>query len=359
VPTLDDLRATLHDRAELCDADALDTLVMANRPKRAPRRRLVAPLLAAAAVMVTIGAAAAVGTTLRHDGGTPAASPAPRPAPTWQFTIADVPGWTVSYDFAMWTDGHDGMPGAWGEAATLTPTTGRATLTYGYNPRVEAEYPGNGMGPTSGRGVAVTINGHPGWWAPGRTVDTSSMTATTAADPWAAVASSGDWQPRLVWQNADGSWNDLAGTVGFRPKTYSFDNAVARKAMMHIARTVALTSSGDPVTLPFSVHLGDQYQLAQVSSRSEAACGDWNIEPSDPGGIDLVICRVTADQQYSDHLGLPVGEHVARRNLGDGTVLVVGSFYGSARHELAPAQILDSVDVSPKLDDRSTWLPVG
>lgn len=359
MPTLNDLRATLHDRAELCDAGMLDTLVTIDRPSRAPRRRHVAPLLAAAAVIAVTAAAAAVGTALHHDTSTPAAGPARRPAPTWQFKIADVPGWTVSYDLVNWTDGRDGMPGAWGEAAALTPTKGRATITYGYEPRVEAEYPGNGMGPTSGRGVAVTINGQAGWWAPGRTVDTSSMAASTAADPWTAVTSTGDWQPRLVWRNPDGSWNDLGGTVGYQPKTYSFDNVVARRTMIRIAKAVSLTKSGGAVKLPFSANLDGTFELSEVSSQVDAACGEWTTAPPID---DVRICRVAPNQAHSEKLGLTAaaGESkvITRRDLGDGTVLVIVR-YGAAGSDVTTADLLDSVDVSPKLDDRSTWLPAG
>jgi hypothetical protein len=364
VPTLDDLRATLHDRAESCDGDAFTALVMTDRPNRAPRRRLAAPLLAAAAVVAAVGAAATAGTALHRDTGGQAAGlgAAPRPVPTWQFTIADVPGWTVSYDFALWADGQDGIPGAWGEGATLTPTKGRATITYGYEPGVAGGYPGNGMGGSiaDGSAVSVTINGQPGWWAPGRTVDTSSITPAAAADPWAAVKDSGDWLPQLVWKNPDGkSWNMLMGTVGFRPKTYSFDNVVARKAMIRIAKAVSLTAPGGPLTLPFAAHVGDRYRFDQLESRSGAACGEWTINPS----TDLVrICRVTADQQRSARLGLSGGddndEDVARRDLGDGTVLVA-VLYHDARHHLDATDLLDSADVTPKLGDRSTWLPIG
>lgn len=361
MPTLDDLRATLHDRAESCDGDAFTALVLTARPNRALRRRLAAPLLAAAAVVAAVGAAAAVGTTLRHDGGTPAARPAPRPAPSWQFTIADVPGWTVSYDLVGWTDGRGSIPGAWGESAMLTADTGRATVAYGYEPRAEADFPGNGMNVaiSEGRATAVTVNGQPGWWAPGRRVDTSIMTPSLVSDPWAAVKNSGDWQPYLAWKNADGSWNGMLGTVGFRPKTFSFDNAVARKTMMRIAKAVSIPSSGGPVTLPFVAHFDSSYQLSEVSSQSDAACGEWaTAAPVD----DVRICRVTPAEQYSERLGLSQGDEqenkkIVRRDLGDGSVLV--AVLESARRDLTTAKVLDSVDVSPKLGDRSTWLPVG
>ena len=70
---------------------------------------------------------------------------------------------------------------------------------------------------------------------------------------------------------------------------------------------------------------------------------------------------------YDDSVWLPVpsepteqwpDELVEHRDLSDGTVLVV-VLYDDARHELVPADVLDSVDVTPTLADRSTWLPAG
>lgn len=362
MPTIDDLRVTLRERADRCDDIEIAALATTDRAPAPAHRRMVAPLLAAAAVVAVVGAGAGLGAALHHGTGTPAGSAAvvPSTSPTWQFHIADVPGWTVSYDFAMWAPGRGGKPGAWQEGAMLTPADGKARISYSYEQDTgNGVYPGNGViaAVRTGHAQAVTVNGQSGWWVPGTKVDTSDMTPGAVRDPWTAVTSSGDWQPHLVWKNPDGSWNGLMGTAGFQPETYDFDNTGAWKAMSRIAKAVSITDSGGPVTLPFVAHLGAQYRVSQIRSDPGAACGEW---AADPSTTLLTICRVTPDQQHSARLGLSGGddEQVVRRDLGDGTVLAV-VLYGDARRDLVPADVLDSVDVSPELDDPSTWLPLG
>lgn len=357
MPTLLDLSELLAERAERSAPD--QHAVLARLELRAPRRsrtRFVVPLLAAAAVVaLAVGAMTFLGAS-----GNTADRSAGRAVPPrhvqWRFSIGAVQGWTVQRVSSMWMPNNAGTSGDWGQAAELTPTRGRYRVIYGREPTT-VRYPGN-LPPNVGA-HAVVVAGSTGVWVPGRHVDTASLAAGVRKHPWEAVTASGDPQPSLRWRNSDGSWNMLIGTVGFRPRSLDFDNAVAKRAFLRIAAAVTVATSTHYVAMPFHVALSPRFRPTEMNSTRGVSCASWTTTDAVVRSADSPPTAVTVCRAPESKLGDPAvpDQHALRRAIGDGTVLVIGvdpQLVSAA----AERRILDSAKPSSSMTDETTWLPV-
>jgi hypothetical protein len=214
------------------------------------------------------------------------------------------------------------------------------------------QFPGNGVGSQLQRAEAVTVHGQSGWFVPGARVETAEATG----DPWKAAQASGDWQPQLVWRNGDGSWSSLSGTVGFRPATLDFDNKVAKRVMLQVARAVKLTPAGDRVTMPFAV-ADARLRPIEIGTVRGVSCIAWASRkaPLPYNNASVTMCRAPNDKLSEPNVPK---DGAITRDLGDGSTLVVGNLNGGVDKATA-RDLLAAADVTPKLTDPSTWLPVS
>ncbi len=364
MPTLQDLSHALADRAERSAPEAhvvlarLEATDPTGGARRSPMRRATPWLAAAAVVALTAGVVALTGSSnQQRDTASPGAIP-PRGHIVWQFAIVKIPGWTAHRTYSSWWTNGTGTAGGWAQGADLTPTSGRARVTYGREPAAES-YPGNFS--TAHR---ITVAGQPGLWMPGHRVNTADLAARVRKHPWEAVAASGDPQPQLRWKNADGSWNILSGTVGFRPATYDFDNAVAKRDLLRIAAAVTTPRSTQYVTAPLHVAVGNRFRRTDVSSVRGIWCVGFTTmrslrTPNLPQTL-VTVCRAPASalrDPFTPRTSKHDDELALRRRLPDGTVLVIG-VSDQALTRVAARNVLDSAKVSPSMTDRRTWLPV-
>lgn len=361
MPTLQDLSELLTERAEGAATDQhavtarLEGVV---RAARSPMRRVTPWLAAAAVVALAAGVVAIAGSSNR--GGEPAASVAmpPRGHVVWQFAIGKVPGWTVVRTYSSWWSNSTGTAGGWGQGAELTPTSGRARVSYGREPAAEP-FPGN-----VSTAHPLTVAGQPGLWVPGHRVDTADLVTRVRKHPWEAVAASGDPHPQLRWKNADGSWNILTGTVGFRAATYNFDNVVAKRELLRIAAAVRSPSSPQYVTAPLHVAVGNRFRRTEVDSVRGISCVGLTTLRTlrTPSGTQtlVLVCRAPASKLHDPFVPTTSKREdlvAQRRLLSDGTVLVIGVY----RHALSPAAargVLNSAKISSSMTDQRTWLPI-
>jgi hypothetical protein len=361
MPTLQDLSELLTERAESAATDQhavmarVESVVVAGR---SPMRRVTPWLAAAAVVALAAGVVALSGSSNR--GSEPAASVAmpPQGHVVWQFAIGKVSGWTVDRTYSSWWSNSAGTAGGWAQGAELTPTSGRARVSYGREPAAET-YPGN-----FSTAHPITVAGEPGLWVPGHRVDTADLVATVRKHPWEAVAASGDPQPQLRWKNADGSWNIVMGTVGFRPATYNFDNVVAKRELLRIAAAVRSPRSTQYVTAPLHVAVGKRFRRTDVDSVRGISCLGFTTPrslrtPNQPQTL-VVVCRAPVSKLRDPFVPKTSKRDDAmsqRRILPDGTALVIG-VYNNVLSPAAARVVLDSAKVSSSMTDQRTWLPI-
>jgi hypothetical protein len=361
MPTLQDLSELLSERAETAAPDrhtVVATFEGAVAARRSPARRATPWLAAAAVVALTAGVVALAGSANR--GGNPAASVAmpPQGHVVWQFEIGKVSGWTVERTYSSWWSNSTGTAGGWGQGADLTPTSGRARVTYGREPAAEP-YPGN-----FSTAHPITVAGRPGLWMPGHRVNTADLVARVRKHPWEAVAASGDPQPALRWKNADGTWNIIMGTVGFRPDTYDFNNVVAKRELLRFAAAVRSPTSRQYVTAPLHVTVGNRFRRTDVSSVRGIWCVGFTTlhslrTPNLPQTL-VTVCRAPANRLHDSFLPMTSKRDDAmsqRRLLPDGTALVIG-VYNHVLNPAATRRVLDSTKISSSMTDQRTWLPV-
>lgn len=361
MPTLQDLSELLAERAETAAPDrhaVVATFEDSAAARRAPVRRATPWLAAAAVVALTAGVVALAGSSTHRSETEPPGAVPPQGHVVWQFAIDKIPGWTAERTYSSWWSNSTGTAGGWGQGADLTPTSGRARVSYGREPAAET-YPGN-----FSTAHPITVAGQPGLWMPGRRVNTADLVARVRKHPWEAVAASGDPQPALRWKNTDGTWNILMGTVGFRPATYNFDNVVAKRELLRIATAVRSPSSVQYVTAPFHVALGKGFRRTDVTSVRGIWCVGFTTlrslrTPNVPQTL-VTVCRASASKlrdPFMPRTSRRDDEMAQHRVLPDGTVLVIGV----SRHALsghAARRVLDSAQISPSMTDQRTWLPV-
>ena len=189
----------------------------------------------------------------------------------WRFSIGAVQGWTVQRVTSMWMPNNAGTAGDWGQAAELTPTRGRYRVIYGREPttvRIRAICRRTWRARRGGRREHGSVGARPAR----RHRD---LAAGVRKHPWEAVTASGDPQPSLRWRNSDGSWNMLIGTVGFRPRSLDFDNAVAKRAFLRIAAAVTVATSTHYVAVPFHVALSPRFRPTEMNSTRGVSCASW------------------------------------------------------------------------------------
>ncbi len=361
MPTLEDLSQLLTERADSAAPDRHAVMARvegAVDAGRSPARRVTPWLAAAAVVALAVGAVTLAGSSNRtHRSAPPAALP-PTGHVAWQFAIGKVSGWTVERTYSSWWSNSTGSAGGWGQGAELTPTSGRARVTYGREPAAET-YPGN-----FSTAHPITVAGRPGLWAPGHRVDTADLVTAVRKHPWAAVAASGDPQPQLRWKNADGSWNILSGTVGFRPATYDFNNVVARRELLRIAAAVRSPSSKQYVSAPLYVTLANRFRRTEVDSVRGISCIGFttlrSMRTPDAPQTLVNVCRAPATNLHDPFLPR-TSKHddlvAQRRLLPDGTALVIG-VYNHVLNPAAALRTLRSTKISSSMTDQRTWLPV-
>lgn len=325
MPTIDDLRDVLVAR-EVHAPEAV-----AIRPHR---RRVLAPALAVV-VVVTVATAAVVLAASNHSGqqaggsgpsaltgSTPPASTAPPHFTThlrWNFSVGELSGYTVT--------------------------------RYLYTPYLQAAL----ITPTSGSGSSGNVAVHPAGvyhadWLDGDPQKVDGRTGYFLGSPA---------KPKLVWQYADNSWAEVDGTFGYDHATQRYDYTAARAGELTIARALTFGPS-DVVTMPFRISLPSNFTLEATSTQRGRGCiGYGNGGPYDEAqpalGSILTVCRVRDTGAPDDP------NPYLTQDLGDGTSLrfEVATTLRSDDLMSTLLQADKKAEVSPSLDDPSTWLPVG
>lgn len=350
MPTLDDLRAVLYEREKFAgDPDVVRQFVASP-----PRRRVVAPALAAAAVVaLAVGGIALAG---RRDnshepaGGSglstpPLATTAPPNANAtlhWGFSIGDVAGYRFNrfvFDaesqLARITNAGDGS------------FTGFATM---YSPSVSPKT----LGLRVDTQQQVLVGTADAIFVPGISPDTQQ--AAEDSDSW----------PRLIWHYRADAWAEISGPFGYVTDEQNYDNPVALSVEEQIAEAVQVGDS-DPITMPFAVeYVPSEFAIASATSLAPACLG-YDLagapQPLPADVANLSVCRVATNQV--DSVPREDGDQVAVHDVGDGTsvvcVLVPDGLSPQDLQDLTNGglqSIADHADTSPKLADPSTWLPV-
>jgi hypothetical protein len=177
-----------------------------------------------------------------------------------------------------------------------------------------------------------------------------------------------DHQPRLIWQETDGSWAELSGTFGFASTTYDYDNTAAESAMLEIARAVH-TGITEPVRVPFAVAAmpaGFELNRAEFLDAVPCLAYDRDFVEPDGGGatVEVVICRVATGAtddatRQSANRSLPDSDGVVVRNLRDGSsILVSYPNSGDVFSKDDAGRVADELDVAPELNRPTTWFAV-
>lgn len=313
--TLDDLRASLVER-EIHAPDPSAFVLPA--AARAPRPRVLAPALAAAAVVCVAAASIAVGRAVLHGGTQSPAASGGQPV-TWSFSARPVPGFTITRDlYAVDL-----------QAATIEATGGARVQGL-----IEVHQPG-AVDDSTLTGRRVSVLGRTGIFQPG--------------------SGSGGGEPMLIWQYADNGWVEVGGTFGYHPADGTYDEQQALRVEQRIARALTF-GSGDAVTAPFRITAPSGLSLNSVSAADGRTCLTY-----DAGGTDvaatLTACRIPRGGAVPAH---GAGDELVTRALDDGTTLVLIGASTTAR-SMPPAElaaIADHADVSPRLAEPSSWLPV-
>jgi hypothetical protein len=329
MPTIEDLRDVLATRAQAA-VNADDVL---SRALATPRRtRRAAPLVAALTVAGLAIGGAALGALSARTPRIGSAGQIARPDGhfTWQFAIRPIDGYTVTRTDSRWyTADNDPTVVGYQQIAQIDSSTHKGIIgSYVYEP-ASIDYPGNFLRDVS---VAVTVGGEPGYFTPGRHVADVGLRGPLYAHPWAAVRDCTDFWPALRWQNGDGTWSLISGTFGFDPATYDFNNDLARSTLYTIAKSVRVGVDG-------------------------GFCIDY-VGPDDPieGDSAVIACRFHTSGAAA-RLARETRGSALTRTLGDGTAFVL--VFRSTNTDLSAAQrntMLDDADVSPSLDDPSTWV---
>lgn len=332
--------------------------------------RVLKPLIAALVVVaVAVAGVVVFGANRPLDtGGTNT------PPLRWTFSVSHVPGYTITRDSIF----RPSFPAADViESASVTATgSGKTSGT------VELDTVPGKLDQTAD---STTIAGVRYYFRGGHHVARQGgLTPAQYADPWKAAGQDA-YRPQLSWQYPNGVQFIVSGTFGFKPKTYTYDNAAARSALMKIALAVR-PGRHDPVTMPFrlrALHDG----LIPVSLRNTppeqenppgslgtpqplSACLNYATpqqpSPQDPTESVLTICRVkvrTTQRATLDAIAFGpdfIAQSVVRR-LPDGTLLAVGVGIGHtntvSQYELQ--SIAQHADVSPNLSATTTWLDVN
>lgn len=349
MPTLDDLRAVLYEREDFAgDPDTVRQFVASP-----PRRRVIAPGLAAAAVVaLAVGGIVLAGTqdgARQPAGGGPSTSPptattAPphaNAALDWAFSVGAVAGYRFTR-FAFDAESQQAR-------ITRADHGSFAGFVTMYSPGVSPKT----LGLRVDSHQSVLVGSADAVFVPG--IEPESVNAVDEPDSW----------PRLLWHYRDDAWVEVAGPFGFVADEHHYDNAAALPVERQIAMAVQIGDS-DRITMPLAVHyVPSEFVIASTVS-TPAACLGYDLAgkaQSLPAPFNLSVCRVTNDQ--IDNVPSEDGDRIAVHDVGDGTsVVCVLAPEGLTPQDLQALSdgglqaIADNADVSPSLDDPTTWLPV-
>ena len=343
-------------------------------PSRASTR-VARPLIAAVIVAAVATTSAVISTAHQQHGDRNAGAGYVR-ALTWTFSVDTVPGYTITRDYNSQTGPPGSTIGTYGTADITATGKSRVTGTIEYDSMISKPLRTADF---------TTIAGVRYYFRSGRHVTRQGgLTPAQYAHPWVAV-SQADHGPQLSWQQPDGSQYVIAGSFGFLPKTYNFDNAQARKILLKIARAVH-PGLAEPVRLPFHVsvlpgglvpvklEITPPTLVANINSPGVhptplAACLDYATtqqpSPEDPTESILSVCRIriqTTEQAALTNAPDPFNHTFSAkwvvRRLPDGNLLAVGVGVGhsDAATTTELTHIADTTDVTPKLTDTGTWL---
>jgi hypothetical protein len=379
IRTEDDLRQALDAEPDGLALARLSTFVDALDGQRSTlefpagqrlARRRWAPLVAAAAVILTVSGAALVAVERqrsRSSADTAAAEGVLSPAqlrPTWDIAAEAIPGYTST---GVSTTSQGRLAGSVVDIQATSRTRPESGLV------ISAGCAG-GLANCTKPPVGVTaekvsVAGRTAYFYPGRHVDQSGLRDSLYRQPWVAAANLVDVQPQLMWNAGNGTVVRVTGTFGFAPATYSYDNTAAKKVMLRIADSVT-AGRHDPVFMPFALTAlpGPVAPEAVRLARGLRCIGYGTGQGPYPGewvGSVLTACRVTtgstrrstiaaAEITPSETAGVWV------HNFADGTSVVVELDQGKQNLvSIAQGQQLaDTANVTPTPADRSTWLEV-
>ncbi len=340
-----------------------------------PPRRGWAPLVAAAAVILTVSGAAVVALERQRSRSSAAAaategvlSPA-QLRPTWDIAVKAIPGYT---SMGVETAGQTGPQGS----SFNISATSRTRPESGY---IVSNVCAGGLAKCatpSARVVAqkVTVAGRTAYFYPGRHVTQEKLLDSLYRQPWVAAAELGDFSPQLIWEPRRDTWVTVSGTFGFVPSTYRYDNSAAKKIMLRIANSVIVGRS-DPVYMPFALtalpgHLAPEKAFLARGLRCIGYGTGQGPYPGDWVGSVMTACRVkTGSTRHATIFAADgitgsdeaAGTGVWVHDFTDGTSVVVELDPGK-QNLVSAAQgqrLADTADVTPTLTDRSTWLEVA
>lgn len=368
----------LRDAIELFAGNDAESVILLERLTVAPTharprasRRVLTPLVAALVVLAVATAGFVVFDRKTHDIGSDVGS-APYTPLEWKFSVGSVPGYTITRDNIS----RPSFPAAdVSEQASVTATgEGKTTGVIDFD-----TVPGKLVQTTDSSTVAgVTYYFRAGHHVTRR----GGLTPAEYADPWKAARQDA-YGPQLSWRYPDGSQFTITGTFGFVPKTYNYDNTVARNTLMKIALATR-HGQRNPVAMPFSVPPLPS-RLVPVSLRNTppeqvnppgslsisplSACLNYATtdqpSPQDPTESILTVCRAKVSTSRAATLdaiafGTQVVANSIIRTLPDGTLLVVGVGIGHTKEvsESDLQRIAKQIDTSPDLTKPSTWVEV-
>jgi hypothetical protein len=336
----------------------------ANAALRRTRRRLLP--VAAAAVVVMIAAAGVAVVSSRGDkrdrpSGGSVLSPE-QLRPVWDIAVRPVSGFSVSRVFASSQQPEAGTYALVAAASKTRPESGSIASCLGTVQQCVKTAVGVSAQP-------IEINGRPGSFYPGQHVAQNGLINRLYRRPWTAAYENHDFQPMLIWRADDDTTISITGTFGFEPTTYDYDNARAREVLLRLAGAVS-AGRRDPIVMPFALrdlpsHLAPEAVALGRGNhcigygRGQGPRGEWV-------GSVMTACRVAtgtsraATIKAADDINPAETAGVAVHDFPDGTSVVVEVDSGRQRlvSRTQAQRLADRADVSPRLADESSWIPV-
>jgi hypothetical protein len=370
MPTIDDLRAVLHDVsvAEAGDSAAmLDRLIgerpIADHPPRRRRTWVIAPIAAAALVVVLVIAAFAI-TRGGHRGQLAPPGIAALPLDNYVFTLGSLP------DGLSWSYGSS----ATGQQSVTIETANRTDVAI-----VSVSTSSDGFLPLSHGVSEVDINGQTGY-----------LTNERPADKPTASVPSGQSIPRSVfWQDPSGLWVNVDPMLVADEQGRLVLPVVTQAQVLATARAVQIPglAAGAPATLipasPVKVIIKFAYvpaglKLADISegeggSHSGGLVGSafGLIDPTNPNtGIGIGVNVAQPGQPAitpaaKGDVAVTIGSFTGVIS-ADGTSLTNGvvnvTLSGPIADNSAPSltrddltKLVEGITVASNPADRSTW----
>ncbi len=366
---IDILAGPLHDPATL-----LERLVTKPADQRRPTpARVLKPLIAALVVVAVVVTGVWAFGGNRHNSTSNVGGTNPTPL-LWRFSVSHVSGYTITRDYIF----RPSVPATdVSESASVTATGGGKT-----SGTIEFDTVPGKLVQTAD---STTVAGVRYYFRSGHHVARQGgLTPAQYADPWKAAGQDA-YGPQLSWHYPDGSQFIVSGTFGFKPKTYTYDNAAARTILMKLAAALRPRRL-DSVAMPFHLR-GLGHGLIPVALHNTpaekvntagtlnnplplSACLNYATPqeptPQNPTESILTVCRAkvrTTQREALASLAFTPGfiEKFIVRSLPDGTFLAVGIGIGHSKtvSQSDLQSIAKHADVTPRLSDTATWLDVN